>query len=300
MDGIEKSKTESRNTPDFSSEISDTVPHINGEYSTDSIINEFEFNDESVSRYESAIKWYRWLKGKPFILIGIAYLSAVISRAILETQTSVSEQTTNDVMLLFFGIFGLAASIGWVLKKIARNRANNENLSKQDAIYHNIVKSFESYKDDRLDDTRKYLKSTNELLGKESGRAFDPEFTQELATYLDEVEERDSEKFLLESFPIIANRILQYLSSVKQADLEGVYNEGEDENSPANQYTPKNMVTSYLGDWTNKRVVRITAPFVLVSPIIWIIYTNMSKTGAQIFFLAFIAVVQIYYNLRED
>jgi hypothetical protein len=121
-----------------------------------------------------------------------------------------------------------------------------------------------------------------------------------LATYLDEVEERDSEKFLLESFPIIANRILQYLSSVKQADLEGVYNEGEDENSPANQYTPKNMVTSYLGDWTNKRVVRITAPFVLVSPIIWIIYTNMSKTGAQIFFLAFIAVVQIYYNLRED
>jgi hypothetical protein len=158
MDGIEKNKTESRDTPNFSSEISDTVPHINGEYSTDSIINEFEFNDESVSRYESAIKWYRWLKGKPFILIGIAYLSAVISRAILETQTSVSEQTTNDVMLLFFGIFGLAASIGWGLKKIAQNRANNENLSKQDAIYHKIVKSIESYKDDRLDDTKKISK----------------------------------------------------------------------------------------------------------------------------------------------
>ena len=272
-------------------------PQFKLEADTDEIAEYYRLDPEEVNRYEDARRWYFWLDGKAFGTLAIGYLLA-ISVGVALSFTDVAVELRNLVMaVVFVGAVVLAAGVV-IIKYIVKNRLRKESLNPEETVYYELSQAIENRRDGKSADVMSNVENARKLMVNGNTSPFDAEFNDELVEYLDTVAEDSNEHLLEETFPEFEARISRYLSLIKQNSSEEIHYEVtpvQDEYS-----TPVGMVKSFISDMAEKRIVRVVFPVVLGLPIIVPIYFIVSETAAQYTFLGYIAILQIYHNLKSQ
>lgn len=265
-----------------------------GSVTTEEILDGFIQSEEKVSKYEKGRKYYYRLKNWTVITIIVGYLIGVVLFA--TSQTGGIRETIGTTI---FGISLLLAIVIFILQHIFRNRAEKQNITSEEATYHRLSKSIDSYLDENrnMDAVRKNLMAAKRLLEQGQNNAFDTEFSGKLIRYLDTVSETDSNEELEKTFPVISNSVIRHLSIIYIDESEELLYPYLETESASKGISTRDLIISYFTDMFDKQIVRVSAPFILSTPLIVAIYLYIDETVAQFVLLSVIAISQIYYNL---
>lgn len=298
MTGGDSDDTEEEPIGGQENTIPEAIGNISYENSTDDIANKFNLTKSTVNRYEKSRAWYYRIDGKPFLLTLLGYFLVIAVSVSLDSLTDIPESQRNEIMGVLFILLLAVASILWAFKKVAGNRAKKENITAEEAIYYELSQAIKNYKAGRLGDVRTNLQNTHNLFKDGEVRPFDLKFSDELGTYLSDFNEDQSEKFISDTFPPVAVHILRYLNTIDDVNSDG-FQYNTEVNSEDYSYSPIGMTKSYVSDKFENRIVRISAPFMLISPIVVAIGLYVDELLAQFIFFGFIAVMQIYFNIKS-
>lgn len=265
-----------------------------GSVTTEEILENFTLSEEKVSKYEKGRRNYYRLKNWAGITIVVGYLLGVVLFA--TSQTGGIQETIGTAV---FGISLLLAISIFILRHIFRNRAKKQNITSEEATYHRLSKSIDNYLDENrnMDVVRKNLMSARRLLEQGKNNAFGTEFNDKLTRYLDTISETDSNEELERTFPVISNSVIRHLSIIYIDESEEFLYPYLETESASKGYSTKDLILSYFMDIFDKQIVRVSAPFILSTPLIVAIYLYIDETVAQFVLLSVIAISQIYYNL---
>jgi len=269
---------------------------FNGLSSTSDIIEYFSQDSDVISRYEDSRNWYYFLNGKPFLGLVAAYFVGLLASLVLDYFSIFSEGTRENLIGGGFLILLTIPILIWIIKKIVQNRVKKEGLSAEDAIYYELSTAIENYDEKRYSDTLDNLKNAKVLLSKGSPTPFDSRFTEDLRKYLEIVEEEGSEKFVEKSFHKIKNYIVSYLYLIKESQTDELY--PADKPSEIDYSSPIGMIRSYIYDISDNPIIRVSIPVILGLPVVAFIYIFVDESVGNYSFFAYIAIVQIYYNVR--
>lgn len=279
-------------------EIVSSIPMVDRNFNTRNLLSRFTIEEYVVKQYEDANKWASKVGDKTSTAFFLSYFIIIAAFFIEDGYLNLDQRTqTIAFSLLFIVTFGVAFAL-WAGKKIFKNRAEKQLVDHDEAIYHRLSRTIREYQNGNYDNSMKELSSVKDLMSYKDIPPFSPEFSKELKIYITRVENEDSDGFYKETFPEVANKILQSLVTVYTSDLEYLYRR-EPSVEQADGYTPLNMFKSYLGDWTDNQVIRIVWPYILLAPILYIIYLQ-NETIAQIVTIIVVAVVQTYNKPRNE
>lgn len=278
--------------------IQSSLPSDGEYHNTDKIINKLVIEEHVVNRYEQAKKWQQRVGKKPTALVVGAYFLILIAAIVLNIWTEFSFNQISDIISIIFVILFLIAILGWLAKSIFKNRATNQPLLPEEAVYHRLSRSIQEYQSGNRDTSLDELLSAGQMMHFNDMSPFSQKFNKELNQYIDEVQRRDSEQFYKDTFPEVANKTLAHLSPVCDTNLEYIYTERSNLEQ-ADDYTPIDMLKSYIGDWSQNKIIRILLPYIIVSPVIYLVYTQ-NQTLAQILAIVIVAIVQTYNRPSRD
>jgi len=286
--GTKQDSQEDENTDS----ISNSIELSENESQTKRIISYYIIEEGLVKRYEDAKKWEKKIGVKPTAALVGWYIGIIVVGAFFDADLTTGWSIPN-ILTAIVTIVPMILSITlWVSKKIFQNRANKLSVSPEEAVYHRLSRAVQEFQNNNIGPSMSELERANELMKDDDIHPFSPDFTEQLTLYADQVAERDSEEFFKKTFPKAANKIVKTLSPLTETNMEHIYSE-HSELEQAEGYTPTEMFKSYIGDWGESRVVRIAAPYVLISPIIYLVYTQ-NQALAQILALIVVAIVQTY------
>ncbi|WP_167837388.1 hypothetical protein [Halosimplex halophilum] len=287
MDLRDKEKNE-----EVADTVSSTVPLNDREIQSDDILSKFTIEEFVVKKYQDANEWENRIGGKHIATLMLTYLSFVLVSYSLDNHISVSDQQESIIYLIAVGVPMLVSISLWFSKKIFNNRAEKQLTDHDEAIYHRLSRSIKEFERGNITNSREELEECRKLMSYDGPYALPPEFSKELQVYMKSVEDRNSDQYFTDTFPEVANKILQCLATVYVSDLKYLYTE-DTQLEQADGYTPVEMIKSYLGDRTKSRAVRIVVPYIIVSPIIYAIYLQ-NTVLAQILTVIVVGVVQTY------
>lgn len=298
MTGEETDDTEDETIGSQENTIPEAIGNFSYEDSTENIAKNFNLAKSTVNRYEKSRGWYYRIEGKPFLLTLLGYFLVVAVSVGLSSLTDIPETQRNEIMAALFILLLATAGILWAFKKVAGNRAKKQNITAEDAIYYELSQAIKNYKAGRLGDVRSNLRNAHNLFQGGDVHPFDLKFNNELGVYLSDFNEDQSERFISNTFPSVAVPILKYLHTIDDVTSDGFQYQTE-VTSDDYSYSPIGMTKSYISDKFENRIVRISAPFILISPIVIAVGVYIDELLAQFIFFGFIAVMQIYFNIKS-
>lgn len=279
--------------------IIDEVPTLDGSTSTEELIEQFTLPNERVRKFLKATRSQSKARKWGLFAIFGGYIIAIIVRASLDPIFGLPAEELNNISA---GVFVTTFAVGVLLylsSRIFENRAQSQNLTKREAVYHHLLSAIDSYRKGNLDDVENNLNTSRIVLESSNNDIFQTEFQDQLVDYIGRIENSDSQDKLQNTFPLIANGIMMNVSNTGIKDYDDIIRPYLEQDPSGEQYTVFQMIRSYFEDLFGNQIVRIIAPFIVSTPLILIIYLYVDRVVANIVFLAIIAILQIYYNMSD-
>ncbi|SEH14639.1 hypothetical protein SAMN04487967_1698 [Natronorubrum sediminis] len=268
-----------------------------GNKDTDELLNEFILSGKNVGEYEKArVNYYRFKNWFPIIVI-FGYLLSIILYAWGE-EGGILEMFAPFLLIISLIIGGLV----FILRHIFKNRAENQDITPEEATYHRLATAIMKYRDESsdIDQVESNLRSVRNLLSQGRNQPFNTPMNDDMISYLENIEKSESDAVLRNSFPVLANKMIRYLSVLQKDPIDEFLQSYLESEIQSGEPTTKRMVESYFRDLLDNRILKISSPFILSAPLLLMIYIYVGQTAAQFVLLAVIAISQIYYNISDD
>ena len=195
-------------------EAPDNISSSISGYNTNNLIENFNIEEEKVSKFEDNVKRSDTSKMVGYVTVGLVYFVAVIAAEILGGTNNIVVQGTVGIGL----ILALLSGLYWYF---CRRSLRSSDIDKNKAIYHRLSRAIKAYRKGDVPLSKQEFSSAMKIVRLSDASPFNPGFNQSLKDYNTDIEtNEDKEKFFEKTFPKVADKMLENMANIEDSEID--------------------------------------------------------------------------------